>query len=727
MVLATNTDNNDDLPNLSAQPKKVTPTTWDYDSLHSRFAWLPKDIIMQTFETMTQYARLPYNTILKKHFKSPNPALNVMHQNKPIATNTISLDMPAIDGGETYAQIFVGTKTLITDVYAMKSPAQFPGTLTDNITERGAPMKLISDRAQVEISKKVQEILCTLYIGSWQSEPHHQHQNPAEWHYQGVKQMVNTILDCTGALAYCWLLCLYYICFILNNSYSNNLKGTPLQYCTGITNDISPLLCFDFYEPVYFHMDDTPFPSVSKELHGHWVGISENVGNFMTFKVLTDDMLKVIHHSNVCSACDLASKNLCLDPLNENFPEVITSLQQQPVVVDSDSPSLDHGEQQVPMQHSNDLASPMAIIDPQDLIGRTFLMDERNDGQHFHAWIVKYIDKHMHNCHKTPEHMKFCCSINDDEYEDIILYNELMDIIQKNEENDTILWKFRRIIRHQGPLKPDDTHYVASHFNVKVEWENGETTYEPLNIIAADDPITCAIYARESRLLEEPSWRQFLCLARCEKHLLQLAKQAKIWSFKSAPQYKFGYLVPHDYNEALHLNMTNGNVKWQDTMKLEMQQLKDYECFKDVGIHGREPPPEGYKKIRVHFIFDVKHDGHHKAQCIAGGHLTDMPIDSIYSGVVSLWGLRMVAFISELNNLELWATDIGNAYLEALMTEKIYIMAGQEFGELEGHMLIIYKALCGLRSSGLRWSQRLSECLYGMEFTPSKAEPDIWM
>ena len=173
--------------------------------------------------------------------------------------------------------------------------------------------------------------------------------------------------------------------------------------------------------------------------------------------------------------------------------------------------------------------------------------------------------------------------------------------------------------------------------------------------------------------------------------------------------------------------MMNGNVKWQDAMKLEMQQLKDYKCFKDVGMYGKELPPKGYKKIQVHFIFDVKHDGHHKAQCVAGGHLTDVPIDSIYSGVVSLQGLCMVAFISELNDLELWATDIGNAYLEALMTEKIYIIAGQEFGELEGHMLIIYKALYGLRSSGLRWSQRLSECLNGMGFTLSKAEPNIWM
>jgi hypothetical protein len=64
----------------------------------------------------------------------------------------------------------------------------------------------------------------------------------------------------------------------------------------------------------------------------------------------------------------------------------------------------------------------------------------------------------------------------------------------------------------------------------------------------------------------------------------------------------------------------------------------------------------------------------------------------------------MVTFLSELNGMELWATDIGNAYLEAYTAEKLYIVAGPEFGELKGHMglLIISKALYGLRTSGLR-------------------------
>jgi hypothetical protein len=52
-------------------------TPRDYDALHPRFAWLPTDIIKKTFEVTTQYARMPLNTVLQKHFKSPNPAVNI--------------------------------------------------------------------------------------------------------------------------------------------------------------------------------------------------------------------------------------------------------------------------------------------------------------------------------------------------------------------------------------------------------------------------------------------------------------------------------------------------------------------------------------------------------------------------------------------------------------------------------------------------------------------------
>ena len=102
-------------------------------------------------------------------------------------------------------------------------------------------------------------------------------------------------------------------------------------------------------------------------------------------------------------------------------------------------------------------------------------------------------------------------------------------------------------------------------------------------------------------------------------------------------------------------------------------------------------------------------------------------MESVYSGVVSLRGLRLVMFLAELNKLLLWGGDVGNAYLEALIKEKLYIIAGPEFGEVQGHILIIHKALYGPRTGGACWHGKLFDSLQHMGFQPSKADPDIWM
>ena len=81
---------------------------------------------------------------------------------------------------------------------------------------------------------------------------------------------------------------------------------------------------------------------------------------------------------------------------------------------------------------------------------------------------------------------------------------------------------------------------------------------------------------------------------------------------------------------------------------------------------------------------------------MAGGHLTPDTIDSIYSGVVSTRSLRLSIFLAKLNNMKVWAADIGYAYLEATTKEKLYIGAGPEFEELQRHILVIHKALYGL-------------------------------
>jgi hypothetical protein len=75
-------------------------------------------------------------------------------------------------------------------------------------------------------------------------------------------------------------------------------------------------------------------------------------------------------------------------------------------------------------------------------------------------------------------------------------------------------------------------------------------------------------------------------------------------------------------------------------------------------------------------VYAVKHDERYKSRIVAGGHLTGTPMESVYSGVVSLpRGVRIVIFLAELNGLKIWQTDVGNAYLEATTEEKVYVIA----------------------------------------------------
>ena len=720
-------------PILVSPPATVVKRAPDYAKLRPLFGWLNSDIIAKTFQHTTQYARLPTGTLLKRTFKSPNPALNVSRRNESVACDIVYSDTPAIDDGSTAAVLFVGTDTQVTDIYGIKTDKQFVNTLEDNIIQRGAPNKLVSDRAQVIVSNKVLDILRTFCIKNWQSEPHQQQQNPAERRFQTIKTAANRVLDRSGAPPDTWLLCLKYVCYLLNHTYNMTTKGVPLTHLTGTTVDISPLLRFHFWQKVYYKAIDPAFPSDSPEAMGHIVGISEHCGHMMTWKILTCDTQKIIFRSLVrpFSADD---PNIRADMLGGESEDTINN---DPIIkscpnnldnIDDPDPNDDsmskHDNTDIPNTESN---PGKPVFHPEDLVGRSFLMDTQQDGQKHRATIRKMIEDHDSKLEDNPTRLKFLISVNQDDGEEVITYNQLLDYLSQEENNNDVVWKFRRIVSHQGPLGPDHPDYKGSSYNINIEWETGEITKEPLNVIAADDPVTCAIYARENNLLDVPGWKRFKPIAKREKKFIRMVNQAKLRSFRTAPKYKYGFEVPRDYAHALQLDAKNGNTRWQDAAKTELDQIKEYDTFIDKGHHTKVAPPVGYKKIRVHLIFDVKHDGRHKARLVADGHLTEVPLDSVYSGVVSIRGFRLTLFLSELNQLELWSTDIGNAYLEAFTAEKVYIIAGPEYADLEGHILIISKALYGLRSSGARWHDKFADCMRDLGFYPCKAEPDIWM
>ena len=71
--------------------------------------------------------------------------------------------------------------------------------------------------------------------------------------------------------------------------------------------------------------------------------------------------------------------------------------------------------------------------------------------------------------------------------------------------------------------------------------------------------------------------------------------------------------------------------------------------------------------------------------------------------------------------------DVENAYPNGYTKEKIYIIAGPEFGpELEGRILIVVKTLFGLRTSAARFHENLTDNIRNFEYVPSNADPNLF-
>ncbi len=376
------------------------------------------------------------------------------------------------------------------------------------------------------------------------------------------------------------------------------------------------------------------------------------------------------------------------------------------------------------VQDSFDIPIRVPKFSPDELLGLTYL-HELPDGQVVRAKILKKIHDRDADNHQR---IKMLISYDDDKIEEIMSYNELCDIVEEQHEQEAQsdgVFAFREILEHQGPIRPTDPNYKGSSYNVQVLWEDGTKTWEPLSMMIAHDPATLAAYAKEHDLLSTPGWKKLKRIARRAKVLKRMLNNSKRAQRYGEITYKFGVRVPRSVKEAYRLDEENGNTYWADAMKRETGQLWEYNVFHSIGKGARAPP--GYQQIPLRMVFDVKQDLKRKARLVARGDKTDPPMDSVYSGVAAMRSLRIVCFLAELNGLTLTGGDIGNAYLEAYTKEKVCFVAGPEFGEYEGHMMIVDRALYGLRTSGARFHAKFADTLRALGFFPSYADPDVWL
>ena len=251
------------------------------------------------------------------------------------------------------------------------------------------------------------------------------------------------------------------------------LGKIPLLALTGITPDISIILVFTFYQPVFYATYDQHF--------GYWVGFAEQSGDAMTHKILDHVTQKIIYRSAVrpkksstpnhrlaphggeVSASSDPSEDKISSGSSLGAPEVSSPEQKAPTVFirsrDEENPSG---------------SKPMPTFDPSDLIGRTFLLPPEENGERHRAkdtrHVVEIIDQ---DNGQRIENINFILDIQNGKVEELISYNQPLEHLENAQDHDMgmdqELYRFRAIIGHQGPLLASDPDWKGSKYNVQVE------------------------------------------------------------------------------------------------------------------------------------------------------------------------------------------------------------------------------------------------------------------
>jgi len=559
-------------------------------------------------------------------------------------------------------------------------------------------------------------------------------------------------------------------------------RRTAFEEVTGKTPDISELLDFEFYDLVWYWNGVHPSLGDDAKDLGRWLGISKKVGTGMTYFVLTRNG-KVISESTVQHVTQEDMRNEDTRAKVEQFnAEVKERLNDEnfEIPVPEGSNNLDDTTQEIRLlaeianqqqTTTTDNGDPDAvqkaytsniednITDGDDefaqldsLIGATIKFD-RPDGTVYGKVKKRVTDdrgKGVGNANKNPllDTREYEVELTDGTYEKYQANVIAENIYAQTDDEGRESLLLAEICGHRkdGNAIPISQGYTLNRsgeqrkkittagWHIKVQWTDGSTDELPLSVVKESNPIELAEYAMVAGLTEEPAFKWWVPhTLRTRNRIIQKArvikKAAKYWRTTN----KFGIELPHSVKEALELDKKNGNTFWRDALMKEMKNVRvafyAHEGHTaDQVRRGEAKTLIGFNEIKCHIIFDVKMDFTRKARFVAGGHLTDAPACMTYSSVVSRDSVRLAFMIAALNDLKVSATDVGNAYLNAECREKVWFQAGLECGaEDEGKVMVITRALYGLKSSGAAWRAMFSDFIIKtLGFASTIVDQDVY-
>ena len=688
-------------------PGGLTMEEW-----RKRLALAPEDVVRKTFEATTQLSmsvEAENRVIPRDHYKSRFPFLREQRINDEFHSDTF---FPSIttNKNETCSQLFFGKESDYMFVQPMKTESHSHVALQDFGRQVGLPKCIKTDNAKTEIGNKWTDWCRTYMVKSKFTEPKHPWQNLSE---QGIGDLARMVKRCMRAFdaplsrhGWCQLWC----CKVRNCLASRKLNWrTPTEKLTGDTPDIS-IFRFHFWEEVEYYDTKEKNPHDGWKT-GRFLGINDSAGDAMTYYIETKSKKGrpvVITRSNV------RSKKVNDDPVStDNTPS---------------------GENNITLDIS--LANPNNEVESSVENGNdgrilTSQLKDTNEAKLYEEDIEMVFEDEL----PEDDNMNVDC----EEFDDTMLVDQQINDTLEAEEED---YEFHSIKSH---------YWDNGVLTFTVELTSGTTYSIPFALLRTDRPIEVAKYIKNNVVENKrggkyEQWSKKILtraqriIRRMNRHYnigrtmrLQLCKEMKVRrisknqrTLKNKNRTKFGITVPNNVRHALLLDKQNNNQAWSEAI------LKEMSALTKAGVWEFKQPnfkvPKGYQYAPLTLIFDVKQeDLRRKDRLVAGGHVVDSTMYESYSSVVKTRTIRILETIAMNEGLKFVTGDISNAFVQADTDERIYSVAGPEFGDKEGSIVLVRKALYGLATSARRWSLTLGDAIKDMGFKPTRADPDLWI
>ena len=278
----------------------------------------------------------------------------------------------------------------------------------------------------------------------------------------------------------------------------------------------------------------------------------------------------------------------------------------------------------------------------------------------------------------------------------------LMSGIVDHKSNEKAVSKSDQYVVIRGRKFPRKT---TVGWKLCVEWRESSTSWERLSDMKKAYPVMVSEYATTQEIIEEPAFALWFPYLLRKRDRIIAGVKARFLK----KRFKYGFEVPETVARAIEIDDINGNTLWQDGIEKEITAVRV--AFKTLN-EGDEPPP-GYQYMKCHMIFEIKLDGFRREARLvgAGCMVKDTPAVVTYASVMLRETVRIALTIAALNDLEVKASNVMNAFITAPCAEKIRTTLGPEFGDDVGKKAIIVRALYGLKLAGSSFGNHIEECM----------------